>query len=224
MDKFCTQCGQHLSVEALFCTNCGHQVSVAADKEEQLSRKREVVMGRKGKPTFDYSRKVVLPLFVVGASLWLYANLPDSGNPILKESPVITAPATYAPSGVHMQEIPVAVEDGYVVIPLDVVRDKKFVRFMYGDPTYGIPMLSYISPEGKVVTAVSMCEPCNSTAFHLKGEALVCNSCGTTWVSGTMEAISGSCGKYPPDVVPNEVSDGRIRVDERYISTWQRRI
>jgi len=173
---------------------------------------------------FNYSKKVVLPLFIIGAAGWLYANLPESGNPILKDAPVVTAPAVYSQSGVQMQDIPVVVENGYVVIPLDIVRDRKFVRFMYGDPTYGTPVLSYISPEGKVVTAISMCEPCNSTAFHIQGDQLVCNSCGTTWEVGSMEAISGSCGKYPPDVVPNEVADGKIRIDERYISTWQRRI
>jgi len=182
------------------------------------------VLNKSKRKSFNYSKKVVLPLFLISAVIWISANLPEAGNPILKEAPIVTSPISYSTAGVQMEDISVPVEDGYLILPLEQVKEKKFVRFIYGDPTYGLPLLAYISPEGKIVTAVSMCEPCNSTAFHIKGEDLVCNSCGTTWEAGTMEAISGSCGKYPPDVVPNEVSDGRIRIDERYVSDWNRRI
>jgi len=163
MDKFCTQCGHALSEGARFCTNCGNSLTSQPSQEQRLTQKRAAVMRSGKQQKFNYSKKVVLPLFIIGAAGWLYANLPESGNPILKDAPVVTAPAVYSQSGVQMQDIPVVVENGYVVIPLDIVRDRKFVRFMYGDPTYGTPVLSYISPEGKVVTAISMCEPCNST-------------------------------------------------------------
>ncbi len=51
-----------------------------------------------------------------------------------------------------------------------------------GTPTAQGPFhfLAYIAPDGKLVTAVSFCEPCRSTRFHVVGYNIFCNTCGTT--------------------------------------------
>jgi hypothetical protein len=123
-----------------------------------------------------------------------------------------------------MFDIPSRVEEGKIIIPLDVVKERKFVAFNYTTPTNVVPLLAYVSGEGKIVTAVSMCEPCNSKRFHMKGDKLICNSCGTTWEVDNLEAVSGSCGKYPPDALPNIVVGDQIQIDAQTVATWQRRV
>lgn len=87
-----------------------------------------------------------------------------------------------------------------------------------------MPLLAYLSEEGRIITAISMCEPCNSTAFHINGNELICNSCGTTWELDNLDAISGSCGKYPPDPIPSRVVGNQIQISELSVANWQRRI
>lgn len=69
-----------------------------------------------------------------------------------------------------------------------------------------------------------MCEPCNSTEFHIEGNNLICNSCGTTWNLNDLNAISGSCGRYPPDPIPSMVVGNEIQIDEYLVTNWKRRV
>ena len=70
-----------------------------------------------------------------------------------------------------MTDVSANVENGKISIPLDMVKEKKMVRFEYKGNGVKIPIVSYITPAGKVVTAVSMCEPCRSTRFHIKDKS-----------------------------------------------------
>ena len=78
--------------------------------------------------------------------------------------------------------------------------------------------------DGKVITAISICEPCDSKSFHIKGSNLICNSCGTTWDLNNLDAISGSCGKYPPDPIQSRVVGNEIQIDEYLVTGWTRRV
>jgi uncharacterized membrane protein len=161
---------------------------------------------------------------VVAIGGWVFLNLPSGGNPVLKALPVVATPAQYSRAGKQMAAIQARIENGKVILPLEEVKEKQFVKFTYGDLVSGLPMLAYVSGEGKIVTAVSICEPCNSSAFHIKGDKLICNSCGSTWELNTLVPVSGSCGKYPPDVVPNTIVGKDIQIDEQIVAGWQRRV
>jgi hypothetical protein len=151
-------------------------------------------------------------------------QLPKGGNPIIEAQPVLAAPAQYPMNGQTMFDIPSKVENGKIIIPFDILSEQKFLAFNYVTPINTVPLLAYISGEGKVVTAISLCEPCNSKRFHINGEEFVCNSCGTMWEVNNLEAISGACGKYPPDAVPNTVVGNEVQIDEATVAGWQRRI
>lgn len=223
MAQFCVECGTRLQDGAKFCIHCGVSASDVNSSRPRWQEKKERVLGKKGhKKNSLKNIMIILGVGVLGG--WVYLNIPESGNPVLKESPSVTAPAYYNEAGEQMTNATAQVENGFIVLPLDVVREKRFVRFMYGEQTYGLPLLAYVTNDGKIVTAVSMCEPCNSTTFHLSGKNMICNSCGTTWDLNTLEAISGSCGKYPPDVLPNTIVGNEIHIDERSAAQWRRRI
>jgi uncharacterized protein len=124
---------------------------------------------------------------------------------------------------IRMTDIIPKVENGKISVPLNVVKEKKIVRFEYESNGTRIPLLSYITPTGKVVTAVSVCEPCRSTKFHIKGNSIVCNACFAEWDIETLRGIRGGCLNYPPDVIPNKVEKGQILIDEKIVVQWKPR-
>lgn len=224
MTNLCSACGKGIESGTRFCTSCGAPVSENAQWKRNWHDKRERVLGKRQSGDTNRTTLIATGLVVVAIAGWVVLNLPASGNPVLRALPVVATPAQYSRAGQQMAPIQARIENGKVIVPLDEVKGKKFVRFTYGDATSGLPMLAYVSGEGKIVTAVSMCEPCNSTAFHIKGDKIICNSCGSTWELNTLESVSGSCGKYPPDVVPNTIVGKDIQIDEQIVARWQRRV
>ena len=123
-----------------------------------------------------------------------------------------------------MTDIQAKVEKGKISIPLSEVMEKKMVRFEYQANGVSVPLLSYITQSGRVVTAVSMCEPCRSTRFHIKDKSIVCNACYTEWNLETLQGIKGGCLNYPPDVIPSTIEKGWIQIDEKIITQWKPRV
>lgn len=208
---------------ANFCTHCGTIIK-GAELKQRLQHKREKVVGTEDPQKKNWIRTGIILGLLSLFGVWIYANLPKRGNPIIASQPVVAAAATYSQAAQQMVDIPVRTENGKIVIPLDVVQQRKFIAFSYNNPQNTVPLLAYVSGEGRIITAVSMCEPCNSQRFHIRGEEVVCNACGSTWKLDNLEAVSGSCSKYPPDVVPNVVVDNQIQIDEQIVARWQRRI
>lgn len=128
--------------------------------------------------------------------------------------------------GARIEQIPIQVAqaDGTITVPLAEIRGKKLVGFSFTGPNGTLPLLSYIAPSGKVVTAVSMCEPCNSTTFHIEGDQLVCNTCGTRWDLENLGGISGGCLSYPPDAFPNAVAGDNVVIQEASVASWTPRV
>lgn len=224
MAQFCSDCGRPIETNAKFCTHCGASLTGKAPAKPNWQEKRERVLGKQQSSDKSRLKTFIIVGVVAAFAVWLYLNLPESGNPIIKVSPIVTEAAQYPQTGQQMAPIAAKVEDGKIIIPLNVVKEKKFVKFSYGDQVNGLPLLAYVSGEGKIVTAVSVCEPCNSTDFHISADMVVCNACGSTWEVNTLEAVSGACGRYPPDAVPNTVVGNEIQIDEKLVARWQRRI
>ena len=220
-NKFCKNCGAELESNVRFCDNCGTEVSQKNNKQ-QYNKKREKVLTPKNSKM--KSTNVILMLTFIGVLFFFIFNSSTGTNKIIDSQPTVADEVNYPLSPMGMVPITAKVENGKIIIPLDIVKDKKFVSFSYNGSGIAVPLLAYISEEGKVITAISMCEPCNSTSFHIKGNELVCNSCGTTWEVDNLEAISGSCGKYPPDPIPSVVVGKDIQINVSSVTNWQRRV
>ena len=113
---------------------------------------------------------------------------------------------------------------GTIELPLDAVKEKKLISFSYGNKEKRLPLMAYITPSGKLVTAMSVCEPCRSNKFHIEGNNMVCNSCFTKWDLETLEGLSGGCLKYPPDVLAHTVQGNKIAIREKDVLNWKPRI
>ena len=179
---------------------------------------------KKKRKSFRIFGPVAIAVFVFGVSL-LWTLREDGGAQVqLPPQPRAVDKTDYWAKAIRMTDVSAKVENGKIFIPLDVVKEKKIVRFEYQGNGAKLPLLSYLTQTGKVVTAVSVCEPCRSTRFHVKENLIVCNSCYTEWNLETLKGIRGGCLKYPPDVIPSSVENGRILIDEKTVTQWKPRI
>ena len=137
-----------------------------------------------------------------------------------KSSPGAVAASSY-------QQVPAATssrEGGKVSISVQEVTEKKMVAWDWKEGSKTVPLLAYTTPSGALKLASRMCEPCNSINFHVEGDHLVCNSCGSRWELETSKGVSGGCLTYPPEVFPSSVVDGKLTVDEQAVAKWVKRV
>jgi hypothetical protein len=126
----------------------------------------------------------------------------------------------YSGKRIAMTDIELKVEDGKVMYPLDAVIQNSFIYTEYDKNQFRLPLMAFISPSGRVVAAVSYCEPCRSESFHIDGRDLVCDSCRTRWQMSDMRGISGGCKEYAPEELNYEVIDGMVVISEKDIMSW----
>ena len=115
-----------------------------------------------------------------------------------------------------------AATDGRIALSLATIKEKRLVWFAYG--ANKTPVLAYVAPSGQIVTAISMCEPCRSERFHIEGDELVCNACGTRWTLEDLKGISGGCPEYPPERLDNQIAGDKVTIDEKAVLDWKPRI
>jgi hypothetical protein len=191
-------------------------------KETHYEEKREKLIGDPNRiPLWRINRNSI-PFFLLGAFLafsswWIFKNSSQDPSQVLQK-------IHYENLGtVAMSKVEAIVGNGRVEVPLDVVKERKLISFQYQSREGRIPLLAYITPSGKVVTAVSACESCNSTRFHIEGNELVCDNCFTRWSLETLKGISGGCIAYPPDFLFHTVDGGKLMIKEIDVQNWKPR-
>jgi uncharacterized protein len=185
--------------------------------------KREKLLGPKRKIPSWKIIAIILVAVALPVSWLIFKESPQAESSRPRATQVMDR-VNYQNQSVSMTKVDVTVQKGTVEVPLDMVKNNKLVSFEYPRTDGGIPLLAYITPAGKLVTAVSVCEPCNSTRFHIEGNQMVCNSCFTRWDLETLKGISGGCLKYPPDTLPHEVQGGKLTIKEPDLKNWKPRV
>ena len=217
--RACPKCQTKNQDSNNFCKKCGFQLSGSSFQD-----KKEKVLGeRNRKPYWVPVSLAVVAVLLAGVGYWLIKG-DSAAAPGVSSQPKVSGKVDYAGQKIAMTDIQAKVEKGKISIPLDVVKEKKMVRFEYENNGLRVPLLSYITQSGRVVTAVSMCEPCRSTRFHIEDKKIVCNACGTEWNLETLKGIQGGCLNYPPDIIPSTIEKDRIQMDEKIITQWKPRV
>lgn len=215
----CSQCGQKLKDAAVYCPGCGNKVKSAN------TNKKERVLNNKTNSKKSWIYIGLISIALIGTLILFRNNDLSKELSVINKQPVVTGKVVYSAERLDHTITMAFEKDNKIILPLDLVKEKKFVRFqLAGSFSNGLPIVAFLTEDGKVVTAISMCEPCNSTEFHIKGNNLICNSCGTTWNLNDLKAISGSCGKYPPDPLPSVVVGNEIQIDKSLVENWKRRV
>lgn len=130
-------------------------------------------------------------------------------------------PIDYAGLRADIVDVEIIEEGNSVGVLLDDLTKNKIVYFKYEDK----PLMSYIDNQGNIITAVAMCEPCrNDHNFFIQDNVLVCGKCWTKWELTTHKGISGGCKEYPPEVLENEIVDGKVLVKKQEVIDWEPRV
>lgn len=122
-------------------------------------------------------------------------------------------------------------ESNNLTVSLKDIKKYQLVKFEY-DRSQGdkepqiLPLLAYTTPSTKqLVVAVSICEPCRSTTFHLESDkTITCETCGTKWDMESLKGVSGACLDYPPDPVKTKVEKGKVLIPIEQLDQWELRI
>jgi uncharacterized membrane protein len=215
--KLCPECRTKNDDASHFCEKCGFLLAGAVFKE-----KSEKVLGKKKKTPSLLISFVVMVIVLGGVAFWIIEAKPTA-NPRIAWQPKVLDRVDYSGQTVPMADIVAKVESGRISIPLDVVRQKKMVRFEYEGNGVRVPLLAYVTLAGRVVTAIGMCEPCRSTRFHIQDKVLVCNACNTEWSLETLKGVSGGCMNYPPEVIPSTVEKESVLIQEKLVLGWKPR-
>jgi len=218
----CPSCSREIERDSKFCPRCGVQIPAAETTptipSENIRQRRQ--MGRGAKTAYTF---VALGLFAL--ALFTYVkDLPGKPNPVIEKQPEVAMSAAYAGDAIPQQEITSTVENGNIVISLPLVMDKKIVAFDYDAGTTIIPLLAYINTQGKLVTAIRLCEPCNSKTFRIEGNELACGNCETHWKLDNLEGLRGNCQQHAPDPIPSTVNGNKIYIDEQIVKNWKIRM
>jgi nitrite reductase/ring-hydroxylating ferredoxin subunit len=96
-----------------------------------------------------------------------------------------------------------------VSISLSDVQKSINTRFRVASPTSDLTYMAY-EYDGQLYVRADICPPCRSQSFTLKGDTLVCDSCGTVFDARTGAGKSGACVAYPKASVTYQVQDGSL--------------
>jgi len=216
--RVCPGCRTKNEDASHFCKKCGFLLAGSSFQE-----KREKVLGEKKKTPWVFISLIVIAFALGGVAFWIVQGKTKANTKIVSQQKVMER-VDYSGQTIPMTDIVAKVENGKITIPLDLVKEKKMVRFEYEGGGITIPLLAYVTLAGRVVTAISMCEPCRSTRFHIQDKALVCNACNTEWSLETLKGIRGGCMNYPPEVIPSTVERDRVLIEEKVVLDWKPRV
>jgi len=127
-------------------------------------------------------------------------------------------------ASIRMTEYLAPVKDGFVEVPLQLVKEKKLVSFHYFKNGEAVPLLAYLTPAGNFGAVMGFSRPCQSEQFHLEGDDIVCDLCLTRWDLETLKGVSGECLDHPLDKIMHTVRDGKLMIREAGIQEWNPRM
>lgn len=172
---------------------------------------------------------IIGAVIVLGIALLVAVKFMDSqkSDADSKATAAVGQTANYSASE-KLQQVKVPlpkVENGKVTVAtLTDLKEKKFIWTEYKENGKRIPLTAIVKPNGKVVVAVSICEPCNGETFHIKGNQIVCNVCGTTWDLDTFKGLSGGCQDYPPEILNYTQNGDNLEVEQTVLNAWGPRV
>jgi hypothetical protein len=220
MNSVCPSCGSTLLEGAAVCSSCGR--ALAGPQIDLPSAARQT------RPPMARSTKIVYAaLIVIVSAIFIYLfkeNLPGGAHPVIEQQPSVAMATMYMGKIISQQPIVPVTRNGVISFSLTELLEKKMIYFDYQTSHSKIPVLAFISAEGKLVTAIRMCEPCNSSEFRIEGMEMVCGRCGTRWKLNNLEGVEGACQKYPPDPIPSKIVNGEVQIEESVLRNWKMRI
>ncbi|WP_407312717.1 DUF2318 domain-containing protein [Desulfosporosinus sp. SB140] len=195
-------------------------------KNGQKGKNQRFIQPKKSKAGLYSIIGVVAVLAIIG-SYFLFNSFNNSASASSIKTAVDTGQkVNYSPNdSLEQTVIDSKVENGKeIVATLSTVKDKKFIRTEYNANGKTVPLTAFVQPDGKVMVAVSYCEPCKGNSFHITGNQIICNTCGTTWDLQTLKGISGGCQAYPPQALSYSLNGDNLEIQQSVLDAWSPRV
>jgi len=172
-----------------------------------------------------YSIVGIVAVMIIIASYFAFGNS-DKPSASVNATADAGQKVNYSPNDKLEQTVVESkVENGKAIVAtLSTVKEKKFIWTDYKANGKRIPLTAFIQPDGKVMVAVSFCEPCKGETFHITGNKIVCNVCGTTWDLQTLKGISGACQTYPPQALTYSLNGDNLEIPQTVLDAWAPRV
>ena len=215
MPTLCTVCGHEHDTQhaAGVCAQCGAKLVSTPSRVTDTGK-------RSGKRLARPVVKAFVALVVLAGLYSYYRDAFRDYHPVIAKQPEITSPGE---SGrINSSVIEARIEGPLLIVSLSEVRDKRVVRFYDPENIQDIPVLAYVTPAGRLVTAMSISETCHSRDFYLEGENIHCANCPSYWNASSLEAYA-CCQKYYPFPIPSTILGDELRVAIEDIRSWQAR-
>ncbi|MBI2619173.1 MAG: DUF2318 domain-containing protein [Ignavibacteriales bacterium] len=165
----------------------------------------------------------VLLLTVLAAGLMVYVR--DAFrmyHPVIEKQPALMQYVVGTSDKIPSRNVEAKIEGPFLVVSLKDVTEHRLIRFFDPQGNQNVPIIAYLTPGGKLVTAMSISENCRSTDFYLEGENIHCASCPSYWNMTSLEAYA-CCQKFYPDPIPSTVLGDEIRIEVQTIRNWKTR-
>ncbi len=216
----CSSCRSSVKPGARFCPACGGDLSVHPPAVPSRSKHVRNPMSPGAKRVYA----IIVGTLVILFFYLFVTHLPGGAHPVIAKQPEIAMGTMYMGLSISPETIRPDVEGGTISFPLSTLLQYHAVAFDVETPSGSVPVLAYVSPEGKLVTSIRLCEPCNSKKFTIEGTELACGNCETHWKLNNLEGVSGTCQKYPLDPIPSIVDGNRVIIEESVVRNWKMRI
>lgn len=209
----CSQCGNMLSDNAVVCVQCGNiiQSKMLSQPVARNQRKIKIISA------------VIFSVVLISGIGYFAATIGRNYHPIIDDQPSLGFGINAAPGKIMSNKINAAVDGNDIVIPLDIVTNYRIVRFDDPEGKQTVPILAYVTPRGKIVTAMSISETCRSNDFYLDGSNIHCANCPSYWNMESLEAYA-CCQKYYPEPIPSKLVKGQIHIDKNVVQSWRTRL
>lgn len=193
--------------------------------KEQKNNKRDKFTQAKKKNNTPFFVITGIVVIVIAISSFYLSGNRNSGVDA-KATATLGQKVTYSPNEKLQQtKVSSKIENGKVTVTsLSDLKEKKFIWTEYKSNGKRVPLTAIAEPSGKVVVAVSVCEPCNGETFHISGNKIVCNVCGTTWDLESFKGLSGGCQQYPPEILPYTQNGDNLEIDQSKLDNWKPRV
>ena len=193
-------------------------------ENNRMDKNQKFTQPRKSNALFYVIAGLVTIIIMTGSYFFVTNN--NSTTSSVKASAETGEKINYSQNDKLQQTIVESkVENGKAIVTtLSTLKEKKFIWTEYKANGKRIPLTAFIQPDGKVMMAVSFCEPCKGETFHITGNQIVCNVCGTVWDLQTLKGISGGCQTYPPEALTYSLNGDNLEIPQSVLDAWVPRV
>jgi hypothetical protein len=205
----CPHCGSQQLSNAIVCLQCGTVLKAVEQTKQQKMIKQASIL-------------ILVAVLVSGVG-YFFATIGRTYHPVIDHQPSIGYGLAPSKERINSATLTAMMDGDDIIVSSEKVMNYRIVRIKDPEGIQTVPVLLYVTPRGKIVSAMSISESCRSDDFYLEGENIHCANCPSYWNMESLEAYA-CCQKYYPEPIPSTVSGGMLRISKKVVQDWRTRL